>query len=53
MQDSDGVTTLLVLPAGIALPTVGQTVRAEGYWDGSALQVREIDLREDHSGPGR
>jgi hypothetical protein len=53
VQDSDGVSTLLVLAAGTALPAVGQTVRAEGYWDGSALQVRELELRDDHSGPGR
>jgi len=53
LQDADGATTLLVLPAGMALPAVGQTVRAEGYWDGSALQVREIEQREDRSGSGR
>ena len=53
VQDNSGVSTLLVLPAGTALPAVGQTVRAEGYWDGTALQVREIELRQDHSGPGR
>ena len=53
VQDSAGATTLLVLPADATLPAVGQTVRAEGYWDGSALQVREIELREDHAGSGR
>lgn len=53
VQDGDGATTLLVLPAGAALPAVGQTVKAEGYWDGSALQVRELEVRDDRSGRNR
>jgi hypothetical protein len=44
----DGGVFDLVLPAGSALPAVGDAIRVEGYWDGSRLQVRE--LKPDNSG---
>jgi hypothetical protein len=47
---SDGRIVDLVLPADVALPAVGDTVRAEGFWDRTRLQVRE--LRPDHSRGG-
>jgi hypothetical protein len=45
LRADDGTTTPLVLPPELALPAVGQRARAEGYWDGSALQVRELKLQ--------
>ncbi|HET8745974.1 MAG TPA: DUF5666 domain-containing protein [Ramlibacter sp.] len=44
----DGRVFDLLLPAKPPLPAVGATLRVEGYWDGSRLQVREF--RPDHSG---
>ncbi|MEJ8840630.1 DUF5666 domain-containing protein [Ramlibacter sp. AN1133] len=46
----DGRSFDLVLPAQGALPAVGDAIRAEGYWDGSRLQVREF--RPDNAGAG-
>jgi hypothetical protein len=47
----DGRSVDLVLPEGATLPAVGDAIRAEGYWDGSRLQVREF--RPDTSGSSR
>jgi len=46
----DGRVFDLLLPAQPTLPAVGDTIRVEGYWDGSRLQVREF--RPDRSGGG-
>ena len=53
LQPREGPAVDLLLPAGIALPAVGDSVRATGYWDGSRLQVRELDERSDGEGSGR
>ena len=45
----DGRVIELVLPAGSALPGVGDAVRVEGYWDGSRLQVREFGAERSGS----
>ena len=38
----DGRGIELLLPAGSALPVPGDSIRVEGYWDGSRLEVREF-----------
>ncbi|NML44496.1 hypothetical protein HHL11_12090 [Ramlibacter sp. G-1-2-2] len=48
----DGRVLELVLPAGKALPAVGAAVSAEGYWDGTRLQVRELEPDDSGGGGG-
>jgi hypothetical protein len=52
LQPREGQSVDLLLPAGSALPAVGDRIRATGYWDGSRLLVREFEERSDNSGPG-
>jgi hypothetical protein len=49
----DGRTLTLVVPAGVTLPAAGDSMAASGYWDGSALQVRDLEIENSGKGGGR
>lgn len=39
----DGYGVRAAFPAGLPLPAAGQVISVAGYWDGSLLQVREVE----------
>jgi hypothetical protein len=43
LQAENGRTVTMALPPGVALPAAGQTLEVAGYWDGSVLQVRDVE----------